>query len=120
MKNIISKMDGKFLKELRLTNDQVIDMLNEDKAILLDVRYPFETKVWGFSFTKNIPINQLQDNIDKLPKDKTIICACPGNTRATIACMYLLSEGFDVKISDEGLIALTSRLKGGSAKDLKL
>jgi len=120
MKNIISNMDGKQLKSIRLNNDEIIELLNEDKIILLDVRYPFETKLWGFSFTTNIPLNELPNNLDKLPKDKTIVCICPESTRSNMACIYLLSEGFDAKFSDDGLIKLTDRLRGGKAKDLKI
>jgi rhodanese-related sulfurtransferase len=120
MKKVISNMNGKTLNSLRVTNEEIINLLNENKIVLVDVRYPFETKLWGFSFTINIPMDELHDNIDKLPKDKTIVTICPGNTRSNIACMYLLSEGFDAKFSDDGLIKLAERLRGGAAKDLKI
>jgi rhodanese-related sulfurtransferase len=120
MKNVISKMNGKYLKEVKLSNEEIISLLNEDKIVLVDVRYPFETKHWGFNCTLNIPMNELPDNLDKLPKDKTIVTICPENTRGNIACMYLLSEGYDVKFADEGLIELAIRLRGGRAKDLKI
>ena len=120
MKNIISKMDGKFLSSIRVSNDELIELLNENKAILLDVRYSFETKVWGFNFTKNIPLNELPNRLDELDKDKLIITICPESTRSNIACMYLLSEGFNAKFSDDGLIKLTNRLRGSKAKDLKI
>jgi rhodanese-related sulfurtransferase len=121
MNTIISKMDGKFLSSIRVSNDEIIELLNnKNEIILLDIRYPFETKLWGFNFTKNIPLNELPNRLDELDKDKLIITICPESTRSNMACLYLLSEGFDAKFSDDGLIKLTNRLRGGKAKDLKI
>ncbi|NPA55262.1 MAG: rhodanese-like domain-containing protein [Epsilonproteobacteria bacterium] len=119
MTDIISKMDGKFLKNLRVTSDDIIEWLLEDEIVLLDVRYSHEAKLWGFSFTTNIPLNQLPYNLDKLPKDKLIVCICPYNTRSNMACMYLLTQGYNAKFSDDGMIHLAQSLRGDKAHSLK-
>jgi rhodanese-related sulfurtransferase len=120
MKKILSKMDESFLSSIRVSNDELVVLLNQNKIVLLDVRYHFEKDIWGFSFTKHIPLNELPSRLDELDKNKLIVTICPESTRSNMACLYLLSEGFNVKFSDDGLIKLTNRLRGAKAKDLQL
>ncbi len=105
---------------MKVDVEKMIEMFNDDKAILLDIRYPFETKVWGLSFATKIPYNELPDRLDELPKDKAIVCACPMEYRASMAKDYLRFKGYDAKTLNGGLLALMERLKGGSAKDINL
>ena len=120
MRSLLLKMDGDFLSSIRVSNNEIIELLNKKEIILLDVRYPFETKLWGFSFTKNIPLNELPKRLNELDKNKLIVTICPNSRRANIACVYLLNEGFNAKFSEDGLIKLTDRLRSGKAKELKL
>lgn len=120
MENIIRKMSMKEVLNIRLDTNQTIELLNKKEGILLDIRYPFETEKWGLKFSIEIPLNTLPDNLEKLPKDKIIICACPIDFRSNIACQFLLSKGFDAKVLVGGLLALVDRLKGGAANDLVL
>ncbi|MCG6891990.1 MAG: rhodanese-like domain-containing protein, partial [Desulfobacteraceae bacterium] len=63
---------------------------------------------------KNIPIHELPDNINELPKDKPIGIFCPANVRSAIAYAFLLSKGFsDVRIVEGGYAALTEAFKPG-------
>ena len=66
--------------------------------MLLDVRTSEES---DFIFVKDsikIPLNQLPDKIDEIPKDKLLAIFCPGRIRATIAYVYLTLNGFNAKI----------------------
>lgn len=105
---------------MKVDVEDMIKLLNEDKAILLDIRYPFETKVWGVKFAVEIPYNELPDKLDELPKDKAIVCACPMEYRASMAKEYLRLKGFDAKTLNKGLLGLMTRLKGGKAKDINI
>ncbi|MDZ7819171.1 MAG: rhodanese-like domain-containing protein [Aliarcobacter sp.] len=69
--------------------DGFIELFNKGEAILLDVRYPFERTVWTLPFSVNIPLNELPDRLEELPKDKIIVCACPESCRSNIAKQYL-------------------------------
>ncbi len=95
-------------------------MQQNDEAILLDVRMPFETAVWGVKFALEIPYNKLLESLDKLPKDKIIVCACPHEHRANMAKEYLRFKGFKAKTLNGGLMELVSYLKGGTAKEIEL
>jgi rhodanese-related sulfurtransferase len=117
---IIGGMDLEFLSSIRVSNEEIFAMLkNGEDFILLDVRYPFESSLWSFSFTKTIPLNELPNRLDELDREKLIVTICSQATRSNMAAVYLLSKGFkNVKFSDDGLIDLVAKLKGGKAKSL--
>lgn len=120
MDSYIRSLDMKTITSTKVEADDFIAMHNSGEAILLDVRYGFEHKVWAFPFTLNIPLNELPDRLDELPNDKIIVCACPESVRSNIAKQYLSLKGFNAKFLSCGMIALMDRLKGGKAKDLHL
>ncbi len=120
MDSMVRNTMMKDVPPMKVDADKLIELLNEDKAILLDIRYPFETKVWGVKFAVQIPYNELPDRFEELPKDKTIVCACPMEYRASMAKEYLRYKGYDSKTLNGGLLKLMDRLKGGKAKDIKI
>ncbi|ACM93041.1 conserved hypothetical protein [Nautilia profundicola AmH] len=105
------------LKEIRTNIDEFLKLYKEDKAVLIDIRMPFEKKVWGLKFTIELSPEELEANLDKLPKDKLIVTACPGNGRSPYAAIYLKEKGFNAKYLEEGLIELMKKLKGAEAKN---
>jgi rhodanese-related sulfurtransferase len=120
MKNVILMDNPKGMKEIAVNIEQFIELYNAGDAELLDIRMPFEVDVWELNFGMKIPAPKLSENLNKLPKDKLIVCACPGKDRSIIAMSYLRSEGFNAGYLDGGLIGLMTRLKGGKAKDLNI
>ena len=119
MDDMVRNTPLKDVKPMKVDVDSFIELYNDDKAILLDIRMPFETAVWGVKFATKIPYNELPDRLDELPKDKVIVCACPAEYRASMAKEYLRYKGFNAKTLNGGLLALMERLKGGQAKDIK-
>ena len=119
MDDMVRNTPLKDVKPMKVDVDSFIELYNDDKAILLDIRMPFETAVWGVKFATEIPYNELPDRLDELPKDKVIVCACPAEYRASMAKEYLRYKGFNAKTLNGGLLALMERLKGGKAKDIK-
>ncbi|MEO1928038.1 MAG: rhodanese-like domain-containing protein [Nautiliaceae bacterium] len=107
-------------KEKRINIEKFIELFNEDKAILLDIRMPFEVKVWQLPFAIHIPADELEKRFLELPKDKIIITACPNQNRSPFAAMYLREKGFEAKYLEGGLLKLMETLKGGEAKKLKI
>jgi rhodanese-related sulfurtransferase len=45
----------------------------------------------------NIPVDELRDRLDELPKDKRILVYCQVWLRAYIACRILKQYGFEVR-----------------------
>ncbi|MFK5882288.1 MAG: rhodanese-like domain-containing protein [Sulfurospirillum sp.] len=120
MDEMVRNTPLKSVKPMKIDVETFIEKYNSGEAILLDIRMPFEVKVWNLSFSKNIPYNELPDRLGELPKDKMIVCACPEEYRASMAKEYLRYKGFEAKTLNAGLLALMERLKGGSAKDIHL
>lgn len=77
--------------------------LEEKDFVFLDVRTYEEIKVLAFNFelfgiqTFKIPINELPQRYNELPKEKTIACFCSSGTRSAWAYTYLLSKGIKAK-----------------------
>ncbi|MDQ1337997.1 MAG: hypothetical protein QG617_964 [Campylobacterota bacterium] len=93
----------------------MLELIKNDKALLIDVRFADEFKAWNMPFAKNIPLNELPNRLLELPKDKLIITACPHNDRANMARVYLIMKGYDVKYLNDGLLKVTDYLKGNVA-----
>ncbi|NOX14637.1 MAG: rhodanese-like domain-containing protein [Epsilonproteobacteria bacterium] len=117
---MVRKTVIKDVPKMKIDVETFIEKYNKNEAILLDIRYPFETKVWGVKFAKEIPYNELPDRLSELPKDKVLVCACPIEYRASMAKEYLRFKGYNAKTLNGGLLALMERLKGGKAKDVNL
>ena len=73
-------------------------MLAKNEAVLVDIRFPDEQQAWGTSFALKIPLNELPDRLNELPKDKIIVTACPHIDRSNIAMVYLRTQGYALVI----------------------
>ncbi|MCI6151732.1 MAG: FAD-dependent oxidoreductase [Fusobacterium perfoetens] len=70
---------------------------DKDKNIILDVREEFEVVVGQFEHSINIPLGQLRERYNELPKDKEIWAYCAVGLRGYIAYRFLTSLGYKVK-----------------------
>ncbi len=103
-------------REMKVHSEKFIDLLEEGKAVLVDIRFKEEQQAWGPSFALKIPLNELPARLDELPKDKIIVTACPHKDRAIIAMTYLRSKGIPARYLTDGLIGLAENLRGDSAR----
>jgi rhodanese-related sulfurtransferase len=94
-------------------------LFETENVLFLDVRDIYEVKTINFSFeifgipTLCIPIDQLPDRLNEIPKDKTIACFCSSGTRSAWAYIYLFSKGFQAKWLDADNETLAKLLKPG-------
>ena len=120
MEKLIKQVVPSDISDMNIDIETFIALYNEKKCELIDVRAAFETKVWQMNFGLQIPANELPENLEKLPKDKLLVVACPKITRSIMARMYLASKGFEVRFLVDGLTGLTEYLKGGKAKMIEI
>ncbi|WP_045478074.1 FAD-dependent oxidoreductase [Vibrio owensii] len=74
-----------------------IDNLSEDQ-VLLDVRNPGELESVGFiEGAVNIPVDQLRQRMNELPKDKEIVIYCQVGLRGNVAYRQLVNSGFKAR-----------------------
>jgi rhodanese-related sulfurtransferase len=103
--------------DMKIKTPEMLVMLEEGEAVLIDIRFPEEFEAWNMGFSKNIPLNELPDRLDELPKDKLIITACPHNDRANIARMFLTLRGYNARYLNDGLLKTADFLRGDNAKE---
>ena len=90
------------------------------KAVLLDVRDEREVAFIALPFALHIPIDQLPDRLDEIPRDKLIATFCSGGDRANVAFAYLHAHGFDnVRIIRAGYSNLFQALMPSAIRALK-
>lgn len=75
------------------------EMLNLDleKNIIIDVREQLEASLGSIENSINIPVDNIRNEMSKLPKDKTLIVYCSVGLRGWIAARILSQNGFKVK-----------------------
>ena len=77
-----------------------LEAARERGAYLVDVRTEAEFKRDSIPGFVNLPLNDLRERMNELPKDKEIILSCLSGQRSYIASRLLDQNGFDVKNLD--------------------
>lgn len=115
--NYIKNFDYEARKDMKIKTVEMLNMLEDGTAEVIDIRFPEEFEAWHIGFSKNIPINELPDRLNELDKNKLIITACPHNDRANIARIYLMLKGYNVRYLSDGLLTVANYLRGDNAKE---
>jgi len=102
-------------KDMKIKSKELVQLLKDDKAQLIDIRFEEEYKSWNMPIAISIPLPDLPNNLDKLNKNKIIVTACPHKDRAIIAMTYLKTKGYKVKYLTDGLVGLAEYLRGNNA-----
>jgi NADPH-dependent 2,4-dienoyl-CoA reductase/sulfur reductase-like enzyme/rhodanese-related sulfurtransferase len=90
-----------------LRGDQPITHWNEAKSgFILDVREPIELAVENVPGAVYIPLGQLRNRLNELPRDKEINVVCRSGGRAYFATRILLQNGFKAKNVSGGMLSL--------------
>jgi NADPH-dependent 2,4-dienoyl-CoA reductase/sulfur reductase-like enzyme/rhodanese-related sulfurtransferase len=76
---------------------QDVEELVKNGAYLLDVRTKVEVEKGMVPGAHHITLDELRENLDKLPRDREIIAYCQLSLRSYIANRILLQHGFKVK-----------------------
>ena len=85
--------------------------LVKEGALILDVRSNGEFESGHIRSSINIPVDQLQQNVNKLKdKHQPIITCCASGIRSAAAKRVLLSEGFTKVFNGGGWNSLQNKL----------
>ena len=105
LEDILRQKTREFLaSQLKVNAENFYKQWKEGKAVILDVRSNEEVNLVRIGPAIHIPLNELPDRYNELPKDKTIAIFCPGKIRAGIAYAFLRMKGFEnVKVLAAGL-----------------
>jgi len=97
-------------KFFEIENGFLLDVRSKEEAVSLWIKMELHPNIES----TNIPVNEIPDRIDEIPKEKFVAVFCSAGVRAAIVYAYLLSKGFsNVRILEGGYLALTEALKPG-------
>lgn len=114
--DLLRKLDLNYLGngKHKISFEKTMELRKENKVFILDVRTKEENECVKIGFAKNIPINEIPDKINEIPKDKTVVVFCSSATRATIVYTYLQLNGYnDVKIITNSISEIAGFFKPG-------
>ena len=66
-----------------------------DRTVIVDVREPFELDICKISGAEHIPMRQIPEQLDALPKDKHLLILCHAGGRSRRVTEFLRARGFD-------------------------
>ena len=97
LNQIIKEMDFQFFGsgEHGMSIEEMRKVLNNDHFLFLDVRTNEEANHLSFPFAMHIPLDELPDRLDEVPRDKFVVTFCAAVFRGAIAYTYLLANGYD-------------------------
>lgn len=100
------------LKGLFASNGSVLSAkdakarIDTDKALfVLDVRQPDEFREGHIAGAKLIPLNELPNRLNELPKDREVLCVCRSGARSSAAAGQLSRAGYTAINMQGGMIA---------------
>lgn len=71
-----------------------VGTIDPQKGILVDVRAPEEFKLGTIKGAVNIPVDNLRERLDVIPKDKEVFIFCQVGLRGYLACRILMQKGY--------------------------
>lgn len=83
--------------------------LQDDNAVLLDVREADELREAAVPGALHIPLGQLNQKGNSLPKDRDLLVLCRSGNRSAMATEMLNRNGFDRAFNISGGIIAWSR-----------
>jgi rhodanese-related sulfurtransferase len=116
LEKYLSNFDYEARKKMKIQIPELLELLKKDKVQFVDVRFKEEFELWHFSFSKNIPLNEMPDRLAEINKDKLVVTACPHYDRAIMGRIFLMQNGFNARYLVEGLLGLADYLRGDIAK----
>jgi CoA-disulfide reductase len=95
-----------------------IDDIVKNGGLLIDVREPEEMDMGYIEGSINIPLGQIRDRINEIPKDKEVYLTCQVGLRGYIGCRILSQNGYSCKNLDGGYktYALVKGVNGDKGK----
>lgn len=95
------------LQEMKSVSPQELrTLLNEGKAVLIDVREPYELEICKID-ALHIPMAEVAANIDKIDRSKTLVIMCRSGKRAEAVANMLITDHniLEIAILEGGILA---------------
>lgn len=79
--------------------------LQDDAAVMVDVREPAEIAEQAVPGTINIPLGELQARAGEIPTGKPVLVFCRSGNRSQEGAAILAAKGYDASTVEGGIIA---------------
>lgn len=88
-----------------VSSEQAVSLINKQNALVVDVRAQKDFKRVRIANSVNIPVNEIQNRLGELSKDRTIIVVDNSGNMSAAASKLLRGVGFTkVYVLDSGLV----------------
>ena len=82
-------------REERYDPDELRRLLEvDDRPLVVDVRTPGEWEAGHIDGALHVPLATLAQELDKIPRDRPLVCVCKGGYRSSTAKSLLAKNGF--------------------------
>jgi len=89
------KEEEQILAEFDMTPAQLKSMMHADPDLyVLDVREPFEIAICAIAGTVKIPLGQIGERYQEVPKDRDVVVHCKMGGRSAQAVEFLQAKGY--------------------------
>lgn len=79
----------------QLTCYELRKKMEKNDVEVIDVRGESEYREGHIKGAKHIHVGSLENNLDKIPKNKNVVVQCATGDRSSIAASYLMKNGYD-------------------------
>ncbi len=95
-----------------------VQELDKNEYFILDVRTPEEFATHKIEGSVNIPLDELRDRVNEVPKDKKIVVYCRVGLRGYVGTRIMRQNGFNAYNLDGGLMTYLDAMEGIQYKDI--
>ena len=67
---------------------------HRERPLLLDVREPWETQICAIPGSEQVPMREVPTALERLDRERPIVCICHHGGRSAHVAMFLLRQGF--------------------------
>lgn len=71
-----------------------VEKIDRNKGVLIDVRTKMENELGTIEGSINIPLDELRDRLNEIPRGKDIYIFCQVGLRGYVACRILMQKGY--------------------------
>ena len=82
--------------------NEALRLWQNKEAIIIDVRTPAEYRVGHIPGVTNIPLDELEQRMNEVPKDKKVVLVCRTGNRSAQGTKLLRSKGFSNVFNSTG------------------
>ena len=93
----------------RISAEQLERMIAVENPMIIDIRKKSEFDSEHVIGATNIPLNQINQHLSEIPKDKLFVIYCAGGYRSMIASSILKQRGWDNFVDVEGGFSAISK-----------